>query len=167
MLRAFAARRLLLLSRLQRRGAAPPPLRRRLSSSNNNEIDQSDQEHSDGVQVDMVAKVFHAKPKGDKQALDLDIAFNGYLDKIIDDPQHDQIAAGIAGASRLVCKKKWDYMFILQFLSSEDLQLYTESFHEKEWPKVHEQVKHLVKENVQTQDYVYDDVEASSFEPSE
>lgn len=77
----------------------------------------------EGVQVDMVCRVFTCKVKDDASAHKMDLAFEEFLDAAAE-------VEGCAGASRLVCKSEWDYKLILKFEDVDALTGYMSNHHD-------------------------------------
>ena len=106
----------------------------------------------EGVEVDMVCRVWSAKVKDDPTAHKMDIAFEDFLDAAAE-------VDGVTGASRLVCKEHWDYKLILKFEDMDSLKNFLDGDH----PALNEALKkeaapYVVGEMTE-QNFVYDDIE--------
>ena len=108
---------------------------------------------TEGVQVDMVCRVWSGKVKDDGTAHLLDCAFEDWLDDVAQ-------VEGCAGASRLLCKTEWDYKLILKFEDAQSLQNYMKNDHERisadHMPTI---TTYLVDGKFHEQNFVYDDIE--------
>ena len=108
---------------------------------------------TDGVQVDMVCRVWSGKVKDDSTAHALDCQFEDWLDVVAD-------VEGCAGATRLLCKSEWDYKLILKFEDTVALKNYMENDHDRisaeHMPALEEL---LVGGSFKQQNFVYDDIE--------
>uniref|UniRef100_A0A7S3FGB4 ABM domain-containing protein n=1 Tax=Haptolina ericina TaxID=156174 RepID=A0A7S3FGB4_9EUKA len=108
---------------------------------------------ADGVQVDMVSRVFSCKVKDDASAYQLDLVFDNMLDKAAE-------VEGCAGAARLVCKTEWDYKLIIKFEDVDSLKGYMTDHHDGVMAEFLPQIKELaVGGEVHQQNFVYDDIE--------
>jgi hypothetical protein len=107
----------------------------------------------DGVQVDMVCRVYSCKVKDDPTAHKMDLAFEDFLDAVAD-------AEGCVGAIRLVCKSEWDYKLILKFENSAGLKGFMNDKHGTVTEQWMPNIKALaVDGKVHEQNFVYDDIE--------
>ena len=107
----------------------------------------------EGVEVDMVCRVWSAKVKDDPTAHKMDIAFEDFLDAAAE-------VDGVTGASRLVCKEHWDYKLILKFEDASALKGYMESHHASLSQQFLPSLKELaVDGKITEQNFVYDDIE--------
>lgn len=107
----------------------------------------------EGVQVDMVCRMWSGKVKDDVTAHQLDCEFENWIDAVAE-------VEGCAGATRLLCKTEWDYKLILKFEDVGSLQDYMKDHHERieaeHMPKLEAL---LVDGKFKQQNFVYDDIE--------
>ena len=107
----------------------------------------------DGVEVDMVCRVYSCKVKDDPTAHKMDLAFEDFLDAVAD-------AEGCVGAIRLVCKSEWDYKLILKFENTAGLKGFMKDKHGTVTEQWMPNIKALaVDGKVHEQNFVYDDIE--------